>query len=291
MPEPLTALPADTARQIKWVFTDVDDTLTWEGRLPSQTLIALEQLQQAGIHVVAVTGACAGWCDHIAKLWPVHTVIGENGAFWMSKRDGQFITRFASSQAIMQANQNALKSQIQELLNQYPDIGLAADQPLRFCDVAVNIGQDRPAVDPAICADILKNIHAMRVNGQTVHATQSSIHINAWVGEHSKRVSSEALLGTLSVALPSTVSARLSADLSAAQPPLKANSTPLVYLGDSLNDEAMFEWLPLTIGVANIRQSLPNLTHKPTYITRQPGGLGFAEFADYLLQARQNSDK
>lgn len=75
-------------KNIKWVLTDVDDTLTWQGRLPPETLIALNKLQQANIKVVAVTGACAGWCDHIAQLWPVDAVLGENGAFIMEKVDG-----------------------------------------------------------------------------------------------------------------------------------------------------------------------------------------------------------
>ena len=42
------------------VLTDVDDTLTWEGRLPSVTLAAMERLAAAGIALVPVTGACAG---------------------------------------------------------------------------------------------------------------------------------------------------------------------------------------------------------------------------------------
>ena len=73
-------------KKIDWVLTDVDDTLTWQGQLPPETLIALSKLRDSGKKVVAVTGACAGWCDHIAQLWPVDAVLGENGAFIMEKK-------------------------------------------------------------------------------------------------------------------------------------------------------------------------------------------------------------
>jgi len=93
MPKPLSELTLEQARQIKWLLTDVDDTLTWEGKLPAETLLALTQLQAVGVSIVPVTGACAGWCDQMARLWPVHGVIGENGAFWMQKNAKGFINR------------------------------------------------------------------------------------------------------------------------------------------------------------------------------------------------------
>ena len=70
---------------MQWILTYVDDTLTWHGQLPPETLIALSKLRQAGLKVVAVTGVCADWCDHIAQLWHVDAVIGENDAFIMEK--------------------------------------------------------------------------------------------------------------------------------------------------------------------------------------------------------------
>ncbi|GAL34996.1 haloacid dehalogenase-like hydrolase [Vibrio maritimus] len=96
MPKSLAALSHAQAKEIQWLLTDVDDTLTWQGQLPSETLDALSRLQKAGIKVVAVTGACAGWCDQIAKLWPLHGVIGENGAFWMQKNPSGFHTQSLS---------------------------------------------------------------------------------------------------------------------------------------------------------------------------------------------------
>ena len=84
---PLTAAPRETLAEIAAVLTDIDDTLTLHGRLPAEAFAALEQLQRAGIKVIPITGRPAGWCDHIARQWPVDGVVGENGAFYFRYDD------------------------------------------------------------------------------------------------------------------------------------------------------------------------------------------------------------
>ena len=103
-------------KQVDWVLTDVDDTLTWEGRLPPETLIALQKLRDSGKKVVAVTGACAGWCDHIAQLWPVDAVLGENGAFIMEKKDGYLTLRSGVPLEAIRDDQTKLKEQVEDCL-------------------------------------------------------------------------------------------------------------------------------------------------------------------------------
>lgn len=104
-------------KQVDWVLTDVDDTLTWEGRLPPETLIALQKLRDSGKKVVAVTGACAGWCDHIAQLWPVDAVLGENGAFIMEKKDGYLTLRSGVPLEAIRDDQTKLKEQVLSLIH------------------------------------------------------------------------------------------------------------------------------------------------------------------------------
>src|SRR5256885_4980132 len=70
------------ARGVKALLFDIDDTLTTEGKLTAQAYDALERLRRAGKITVPVTGRPAGWCDHIARMWPVDAVVGENGAFY-----------------------------------------------------------------------------------------------------------------------------------------------------------------------------------------------------------------
>jgi hydroxymethylpyrimidine pyrophosphatase-like HAD family hydrolase len=60
-----------------------------------------------------------------------------------------------------------------------------------------------------------------------------------------------------------------------------------VYVGDSTNDQLMFEHLPLTVGVANVARFIDQMGAWPAYLTPAERGHGFAELAGALLQARQ----
>ncbi|GAD80398.1 HAD-IIB family hydrolase [Vibrio ezurae] len=272
MLNPIDTITLDRLRDIKWLLTDVDDTLTWEGKLPDVTLKALYDLQQVGVNVVAVTGACAGWCDQIAKLWPVHGVIGENGAFWMQKSATDFRVHSALPMQKMQQQQAKLKEALETLLAQYDDIGFASDQPFRYCDIAINLSQDREPISDEIAQELTEKCRALTIDGQAVHATLSSIHLNVWLGEHSKRVTGEAYLAA-------------NADFDGL--PLEHIS----YVGDSQNDEAMFKWLPTTFGVNNIHKVLEQLSSKPSHLLTQNGGFGFAELADKIVNAKRQTLK
>jgi hydroxymethylpyrimidine pyrophosphatase-like HAD family hydrolase len=170
----------------------------------------------------------------------------------------------------MRSNQKILLQRLETLLVHYPGIEFAHDQSYRFCDVAINLGQDREPVADDVSARLLNEIRSLVINGQKVKATQSSIHINVWLGEHSKRFSSEQYLkvsGNHNVFALET----------------------LTYIGDSLNDESMFDWLPITFGVNNLTPLLSKLRAKPSYITSANGGYGFAELAQQLVEARHSA--
>src|SRR6267142_1735837 len=79
---PLAECPRETLAAVEGVLTDIDETVSTDGRLTAEAYGALEGLKKAGFYVIPVTGRPAGWCDHIARFWPVAAVIGENGAFW-----------------------------------------------------------------------------------------------------------------------------------------------------------------------------------------------------------------
>ncbi|MGF1694389.1 HAD-IIB family hydrolase [Vibrio lamellibrachiae] len=246
-------------KEIDWVMTDVDDTLTWEGRLHPETLIALQKLRDAGKKVVAVTGACAGWCDHIAQLWPVDAVLGENGAFIMEKKEGYLTLRSDVPLDHIRTKQDKLKSQVLEILSEYPELELTLDQSYRLCEVAIDIGQNRPKVDDQVIEEVVAKIHALGA-----HATASSIHINAWYGEHSKRATTMAFLKEKGLSDHEILHRAC-------------------YVGDSMNDQFMFEAMPYSVGVANIKHYWDRLDHHPSVVMQQPGGLGFSEFAEKLL--------
>src|SRR6186713_1710034 len=67
---------------VKFVFTDIDDTLTDEGLLRPESYAALWKLKEKGLHVIPITGRPAGWCEMIARFWPVDGIVGENGGFY-----------------------------------------------------------------------------------------------------------------------------------------------------------------------------------------------------------------
>jgi HAD superfamily hydrolase (TIGR01484 family) len=247
---------------VNWVLTDVDDTLTWQGKLPPETLIALNDLQQAGIKVIAVTGACAGWCDHIAQLWPVDAVLGENGAFILEKKKGYLTIRADVHLDELKQQQEKLKFQVLEILKDYPELNLTLDQAYRLCEVSIDIGQNRPRVDDFIVEEITGKIHALGA-----YATASSIHINAWYGEHSKKITSLNYLKEKGLTDNDIV-------------------THSCYVGDSLNDQHMFATLPKSVGVANISHYWGKLLSVPSFVMTKPGGYGFAEFAQQLLKIK-----
>ena len=250
---------SDDWKEVQWVLTDVDDTLTWRGQLPPETLIALSALRQAGLKVVAVTGACAGWCDHIAQLWPVDAVIGENGAFIMEKKGGYLSVNSDTPMPTIVKKQAKLKEQVIAILANYPSLNLTLDQSYRLCEVAIDIGQNRAPVSPAIIAEVVSKINTLGA-----HATASSIHINSWYGDHSKKVTSLKFLQEKGLSNAEILS-------------------QACYVGDSLNDQFMFATLPKSVGVANIKNYWDKLQHHPEFVMTEPGGYGFAQFTKQLL--------
>jgi hydroxymethylpyrimidine pyrophosphatase-like HAD family hydrolase len=105
-------------------------------------------------------------------------------------------------------------------------------------------------------------IKLLQQEGMT--ATVSSIHINAWFGDHNKWHGAQWILKQLTGR------------------DLKQELDRWVYVGDSTNDQVMFEHFTHSVGVANIKRFEKELTHLPKYITEQERGAGFAELAQFL---------
>ena len=250
-----TSLPPKFPFSPRCIFTDIDDTLTFDGQLPQEAFTALHHLRDEGIKVIPVTGACGGWCDCIARTWPVEAVIGENGAFIMRMADGHLNRNFMQDEQSRQDNLHLLGELIAQIKVDVPDAHLTGDCQYRITDIAYDIGQDY-SLSKSKIKTILKICET-----RGVQARASSIHINIWTGDHSKYSTSAHYLEQLAISEEETV-----------------------FIGDSPNDESMFVNWQTTVGVANIIDFLPNLKKQPTYITRLPGGFGFAEFAESILK-------
>lgn len=261
---PLCQMPRDMARAVRIVLTDIDDTLTDEGRLGAAAYAALECLHQSGLTVVPVTGRPAGWCDHIARMWPVDGVIGENGAFYFryDHEQRRMIRRFLKSEAERRRDRDSLAALSLRILQQVPGAGISADQPYRESDLAIDFCEDVPALPPAA---------AGRIKGLFEHAGAqakiSSIHVNGWFGKWDKLT-----MTRLFLAEEYAVDMDQARDL-------------IVFVGDSPNDAPMFAFFPNSVGVANVLDYAGLLEAEPAWVTPSRGGTGFVELANHLLRA------
>jgi HAD superfamily hydrolase (TIGR01484 family) len=259
---PLAEFPAEARRAVRFVLLDIDDTLTTEGRLTAAAYGALEKLSERGLRVVPVTGRPAGWCDMIARFWPVDAVVGENGAFWFryDHRARKMARRFWLSDAERETARRRLAQLGADIVTALPGARIAADQPYRSADLAIDYAEDTGPLPPEDIDHIVAIMHAAGASAKV-----SSIHVNGWFGDWDKVAMTRRLFRE------------------AYGIDLDRQRDNIVFIGDSPNDEPMFAYFPHSVAVANIRPFLPRLTSLPGYVTEKAAGRGFIEFAEMLL--------
>ncbi|HVP19355.1 MAG TPA: HAD-IIB family hydrolase [Spirochaetia bacterium] len=269
-PAPVQTLPAALCRDLAYLFADIDDTLTTNGMLPDSSYQALWDLWRAGIRVVPVTGRPGGWCDHIARMWPVAGIVGENGAFFYAydRTARKMKRRYQSAdskdaQESLSERARTLDLVAARVLKEVPGTALAADQPFRISDVAIDYCEDVPPLPPASVQDICR---ILREEG--VHFKVSSIHVNFWLGSFDK-LSGVRMFVQEDAGMPLATLARKS-----------------IFVGDSPNDEPLFEGFAHSIAVANIRGFLSGIRHLPEFITRADRAEGFCEAVRVILAGR-----
>ncbi len=248
---------------IRGVLFDIDDTLTTDGKLGAEAYAALERLKQAGKLLVPVTGRPAGWCDHIARMWPVDAVVGENGAFyfWHDAQAGGLARRYLESAAARAERRAQLEAIARDILQKVPGCALAADQAYRETDLAIDYCEDVPAL-PLEAAERIAVL--MREAG--LSAKVSSIHVNGWFGSYDKLTMCRTLLAE-----------RFGVDAD-------ADNRAWVFVGDSPNDAPMFGFFAHSVGVANVKRFGAQLVAAPKFVTQAAAGAGFAELAAHLLK-------
>jgi HAD superfamily hydrolase (TIGR01484 family) len=274
---PLSSWPCADRRQLVGVFTDIDDTLTTDGAITPDALQALAQLNAAGLTVIAITGRPVGWSEPFAAAWPVDAIVAENGSVALTP--GQFnnknglqpppllrepLSKLYQQDTATRATHYACMQQVaQRVLREVPGTTLAQDSPGRETDIAID-HSEFTHLPPDRIAQV---VHILRSEG--MNASVSSIHINGWFGGHNKREGARWIVQQL------------------LQRNLDAELSRWAFVGDSTNDQLMFEAFANSIGVANIRRFEAELTHLPRYITPSTRGAGFAEAAQAILEARR----
>lgn len=269
----LSAWSVAECRPLVGVMTDIDDTLTTDGAITPDALDALHRLRGAGLAVIAITGRPVGWSETFAATWPVDAVVVENGAAALipiakkqpsgNAGEASLLSKIYQQDASVRADNHARMQAIaQRVMHAVPGAVLAQDSLGRETDIAF----DHSEFTRLPTQSIDRVVALLRAEGMAV--TVSSIHINAWFGDHSKLSGARWILRELY------------------QRDLDAEKDRWAYIGDSTNDQLMFEHLPHTVGVANVRRFEAVLAHQPRYVTPSERGAGFAEFANHVLSAR-----
>ena len=274
---PLTDWPATACAGLVGLFTDIDDTLTTDGAITPDALDALGALNAAGLHVIPITGRPVGWSAPFAATWPVDAIVAENGAVALrniaenldqnglqrlSGKREQLSKIYQQDAATRTDNFRAMQQVLARIEAEVPGARRATDSPGRETDIAIDHSEfthlPQEAIDHAV--------RIMRAAGMT--ATVSSIHINGWLGAHNKWEGARWIVQQLFGRA------------------LEDEIDRWVYVGDSTNDQIMFQHFTHSVGVANIARFVPQLAHLPRYVTPGERGAGFAELAHHLLAAR-----
>ena len=274
---PLAQWPGSEQAGLIGILTDIDDTLTSDGAITPDALQALAALKAAGLHVIPITGRPVGWSEPFAASWPVDAIVAENGAVALlpavkhngqsdlnsisSKRE-QLSTNYQQDAATRAANYARMQAVLAQIEREVPGALRTTDSNGRETDIAIDHSEFTHLPQEAID-------HAVRImRNAGMNATVSSIHINGWFGAHNKLEGARWIVREL-------FGRNLDAEIDR-----------WVYVGDSTNDQVMFEQFPHSVGVANIARFVPQLTHRPRFVTQGERGAGFAEVARAVLATR-----
>ena len=277
---PLSDWPLESGHGLVGILTDIDDTLTTEGAITQDALDALATLRAAGLRVIAITGRPAGWSAPFAASWPVDAIVAETGAVALLRapensgqiglqtnpdKRQQLSKWYLQDAPTRSANFARMQQVARQILEEVPGAQLARDSAGRETDIAIDHGEFTHLPQ----AGIDQCVALMRAAGMT--ATVSSIHVNGWYGTHNKLVGARWIVREL-------LGRALDDELDR-----------WVFVGDSLNDQVMFQHFPHSVGVANVARFVPQLRHLPRYVTQGARGAGFAELARHLLAGRERT--
>ena len=280
--KPLEDWPAAERQRIIGVFTDIDDTLTTDGAITPDALHALADLKAAGLHAIPITGRPIGWCAPFAQgdpargilPWPVDAIVAENGGVAFAPENlcknglqpiyglrEKLLKRYQQSDTMRAGNCARMQAVAAQVLRQVPGAKLSQDSSGRETDIAIDHSEFAHLPPDKIA----RVVSIMQAAGMT--ATVSSIHINGWFGEHNKLEGARWIVREL-------FGRELEGELNR-----------WVYVGDSTNDQIMFQHFANSVGVAIIRCFEAELVQPPRYITQSVRGAGFAEVVQAVLRA------
>ena len=253
----LSELPRSKLKKAKVLLFDLDGTFVDGNHLQASTYNSLENVVKNGLKTVVVTGRPAGWCDLMARWWPVDSVIGENGALSYSMIEGQIQRDFFDSSLSLEKSDKFLTSLLEEIKSKFGEINLAADQAFRQWDLALDISEEN-----IMPMDKVKKIYDFCLR-KGANVAISNIHLNIWYGNYTKLDMAMRLLEKW-----------------------KIDVEECIYIGDSPNDEKMFKEFPFSVGVKSVEKYTKIMNNYPKYITDKDANQGFEELVNFILSTK-----
>lgn len=260
--KPITHLEATEARALEGVLFDLDDTVLDAGKLTEAAYGSLFRLREAGLLLIAVTGRPATWAELVARQWPVHAALAENGPLAFFEEDERLHRLDSASLELRSERAARLAALVETLRRELPELRPADDVNGRVTDYAFDVNEHHRA-DEAVIARAIELGH-----GAGASSFRSSIHLHFTFDRHDKASGALHFLRT-----------RYGMD------PTRARRT-FAFVGDSENDAPGFAAFRTTIGVANLR-GRPSLL--PRFVTGSARGAGFAEAAQRIVALRSAS--
>jgi len=252
----LSDFPLSDRANIQLIASDMDGTLTLDGKFSAEFISTLEQLQSVGLPLLIVTGRSAGWVQGLAQYLPVAGAIAENGGLYFFPPD--YEARFLVDLLDITTHRQALADCFQKLKAEWPQLVESSDNRFRLTDWTFDVAGLGQGEIEAI---------AQRCQDQGWDFTYSTVQCHIRPQGQDKGIALQRLM--------------------AKQYP-ELNSRQVITIGDSPNDASLFnpQLFPLSCGVANLRHYADQLPHCPAYITEAAEFPGFQELADVLLHAK-----
>ncbi|MEC4816295.1 MAG: HAD family hydrolase [Scytonema sp. PMC 1069.18] len=253
IPLSVTSFP-QSFTNLRLVATDMDGTLTKGGKFTTGLLQSLQDLANAGTHVVIVTGRSAGWVSGLAYYLPIAGAIAENGGLFYPSGSGTPVALTPIPD--ITAHRQLLAAAFHKLQTQFPQIQEAADNRFRITDWTFSVqGLSTGELQ------ILNQLCQKMGWGFTYSNVQC----------HIQPLGQQKAIGLLQV-------------LRDYFP--QWTSEEVVTVGDSPNDESLFDerYFPVSVGVANVSEYANQLQHQPVYVTSASEAEGFCELVRLILR-------
>src|SRR4028119_1202159 len=119
-------------KNVRLIATDMDGTLTQQGKFTASLLQAFEDLRAADILVLIVTGRSAGWVSGLVSYLPVVGAIAENGGLFYPADSANSVPLTPIPNVVEHRQQ--LEVAYQRLKSEFPHIQESNDNRFRITD-------------------------------------------------------------------------------------------------------------------------------------------------------------